>query len=88
MDTGLTILIWKMILFGSRARGDNDPDSDYDILVVVDELTEEVNRIVEDVAGDCVCEYSRLFPAIANSEERFKNDVYEPFLINVKREQK
>jgi len=31
----------KMILFGSRARGDNDPDSDYDIPVVLDEVTTE-----------------------------------------------
>ena len=76
----------KIILFGSRARGDNDPDSDYDLLLVVDEVTREVNRIIDDVAGDCFCEYSRLFPAIAVSEERFKNDAYEPLLINVRRE--
>jgi len=25
----------KLVLFGSRARGDNDPDSDYDVLVVL-----------------------------------------------------
>ena len=26
----------RVILFGSRARGDHQPDSDYDLLVVVD----------------------------------------------------
>lgn len=76
----------QIILYGSRARGDNDPDSDYDLLLVVDEVTPEVNRIIDDVAGDCFCEYSRLFPVIAVSEERFKNDLYEPLLINVRRE--
>lgn len=29
----------QIILFGSRARGDARPDSDYDLLVVLDELT-------------------------------------------------
>ena len=27
----------RVILFGSRARGDHQPDSDYDLLVVVDD---------------------------------------------------
>jgi uncharacterized protein len=27
----------QIILFGSRARGDNRPDSDYDLLIVVDD---------------------------------------------------
>ncbi|MCD6327318.1 nucleotidyltransferase domain-containing protein [bacterium] len=76
----------KIILFGSRARGDNDPESDYDILLVVDEVTPDVKRISLDVSGECFCEYSRLFPAIPISEERFKNDLYEPFLINARRE--
>ncbi|MBI1923079.1 nucleotidyltransferase domain-containing protein [Candidatus Poribacteria bacterium] len=28
----------KIVLFGSRARGDAEPDSDYDLLVVKDEI--------------------------------------------------
>jgi predicted nucleotidyltransferase len=30
--------VTKVVLFGSRARGDARPDSDYDLLVVVDEI--------------------------------------------------
>ncbi len=29
--------LWSMALFGSRARGDDDPDSDVDILLITDE---------------------------------------------------
>jgi len=29
------VSVWKIILFGSRASGDADPDSDMDILVVL-----------------------------------------------------
>ena len=43
-----------LVLFGSRARGDAEPDSDMDVLVVVDELTKEV----EDYISDCAWEAS------------------------------
>lgn len=32
----------KIILFGSRARGDARPDSDYDVLVIKDEIDNEI----------------------------------------------
>ena len=38
----------KIVLFGSRARGDGDDDSDYDLLVVKDEIksrNEETHQI-------------------------------------------
>ncbi len=36
----------ELRLYGSRARGDNEYDSDYDILIIVPNLTKEVkNRI-------------------------------------------
>ena len=40
----------QVVLFGSRARGDAEPDSDMDVLVIVDELTEEK----EDYISECV----------------------------------
>ena len=41
--------IEKIILFGSRARGDNKADSDFDILVIVKEDIVWVKR--EDIAS-------------------------------------
>jgi predicted nucleotidyltransferase len=40
MENRLGPNLKKIVLFGSRSRGDNDPDSDYDILVVVDDIRE------------------------------------------------
>jgi predicted nucleotidyltransferase len=36
----------KIVLFGSRARGDADPDSDYDFLVVEREVLDKQAEIV------------------------------------------
>lgn len=59
LDTFKVLLVKRiklhcLILFGSRARGDADPDSDMDVLVVVDELTKET----EDYISDCAWEAS------------------------------
>jgi uncharacterized protein len=43
----------RLILFGSRARGDADPDSDLDVLVVLDSQTTDSGR---DLVSDCAWE--------------------------------
>jgi uncharacterized protein len=44
----------KLILFGSRARGQARPDSDYDVAVVMRDLSDRrrVRRILSDLAYD------------------------------------
>ena len=43
----------RLVLFGSRARGDGDPDSDLDVLVI---LNTPVGREAEDYVNDCAWE--------------------------------
>jgi len=43
----------QMILFGSRARGDGGPDSDMDVLVVLDGPADKRAR---DIVSDCAWE--------------------------------
>jgi predicted nucleotidyltransferase len=43
----------RLVLFGSRARGDADPDSDLDVLVI---LNAPVDRKAEDYVNDCAWE--------------------------------
>lgn len=40
----------EVVLFGSYARGDADEDSDVDVLVVVDDLTEPERRDIFELA--------------------------------------
>lgn len=42
----------KLILFGSRARGDNAPDSDYDCVAVSDNLSPSLTDIIDEIAGE------------------------------------
>ncbi len=45
--------VYEIVLFGSRARGDAAPDSDMDVLVV---LNAPVTRQYRDTAMDCAWE--------------------------------
>jgi predicted nucleotidyltransferase len=47
------IKLHRLTLFGSRARGDADPSSDLDVLVVLEGST---NREVRDFVSDCAWE--------------------------------
>ena len=76
----------QVLLFGSRARGDSDLESDYDFLVVVDEVSMDVREILDEVSADFLCRYDTLFSVIPISEERFSKERYNPLLINVRRE--
>ncbi len=43
----------QMVLFGSRARGDAEPDSDFDLLVVLDG---PADRSARETVSDCAWE--------------------------------
>ena len=42
--------IKRIIVFGSRARGEGSPDSDLDIAILVDNKTTEIEKILDDIA--------------------------------------
>ena len=47
----------SLVLFGSKARGDSRPDSDIDVLVVVDKDDFEIRQTIRDIAADVWLEY-------------------------------
>ncbi|MCC6545473.1 MAG: nucleotidyltransferase domain-containing protein [Nitrospirae bacterium] len=82
----LGIRLKRVILFGSRARGDEAFASDYDCLVVVDEASAEVKDIIDAVAGDTLYEYNAVFSAFPVSQEKLNHEKYNPLLINISKE--
>jgi len=48
-------------LFGSKARGDADPDSDIDLLVVTNALDWDLRDTIQGIGAKCSLEYDVLF---------------------------
>jgi len=76
-----------ILLFGSRARGEERPDSDIDVLVIVrsefdyNYLIKRTSPIVSALSLQYDVVISRAFI----SKERFEQE-QSPFLLNVRRE--
>lgn len=56
--------IAEVIVFGSRARGDFEEDSDLDVLVVVPERTSEVVDVIRDCAWEVGVDADRFIQTV------------------------
>lgn len=78
----------KVWLYGSRARGDSKPDSDFDLLVVIDPLTRQNKKIISNIAWEVGFEKNLVLAPIVYSFEKFYYPAIQksPFIGNVLRE--
>ncbi|MEW5958975.1 MAG: nucleotidyltransferase domain-containing protein [Chloroflexota bacterium] len=76
----------EVILFGSRARGEAMPDSDYDCLAIVDEISPAIKTTIADIVGEFLYQYDVIFAVFPMSQEMYQYDTYEPLLMNVRQE--
>lgn len=63
--------ILKMILFGSRARGDHDEDSDIDIALIVRGLTPQLKDKILDEVAEFELRHDVVLSLLILSEEDF-----------------
>ena len=61
----------KMVLFGSRARGDYDEDSDIDIAIIVRSLSKELKNNIFSQVAEIELKYLRPISSIIFSETEF-----------------
>jgi predicted nucleotidyltransferase len=79
----------EAFLFGSRARGDNRPDSDWDILILIDNLdiTNEIEDKFRDDLYNLELESGQIISTFIYSKYYWKNKlVFSPLYKNVKKE--
>jgi predicted nucleotidyltransferase len=76
-----------MVLYGSQARGDAEPGSDIDVLVVLAgpvSACDEIARTIDDVA-EISLQNNEVVCCVFVSQEQFERE-RSPLLLNVRRE--
>ena len=76
----------KLILFGSRARGDYSEESDYDFLLILDRVDAQTKGQVDELAGKMLLDYGAVITAIPLSQADLERMCFEPFIMNVQKE--
>jgi len=62
----------SVILFGSRARGQAEPDSDMDVLVILAKVDPDIQREVHGLAADVWLEYGTFLSSLVWSQEHWR----------------
>ena len=82
--------LYKVILYGSYARGDNTAESDIDIMILLDcpkEKMKEYRDLFLDESSRIGLEYDVLVAVLLRDKEDFADKIsYYPFYQNVERE--
>ncbi len=66
--------LYKLILFGSRARGDAGPHSDMDVLVILDDASGERDfNYVSDCAWEAGFEYGIVIVPVIYTRNEWEN---------------
>jgi len=78
--------IKDIILFGSRARGDASPESDYDLLVLVDKETKDAADRVFNMTCEIGWKYNVVITPFVHDESYYADKKYEPLFMNVRKE--
>ncbi len=79
----------RVILYGSRARGEAGEESDYDLLVLVEgEASLGREERVRDALYDLELETGAVLTVVMESSTRWRSRLYQamPFVRNVERE--
>ena len=77
----------QIVLFGSQARGDAEPGSDIDVLVVLKDPVhpgEEIGRTI-DIVAELSLQHNEVISCVFIGEDRFRHR-YGPLLRNIRRE--
>jgi len=79
----------KIILYGSKIRGNFDKESDIDLLIIIPNFSKELKYKIIDIATEVELKYDVVFGLVIISEEKYKkSNIFKGSLYykNIKRE--
>ena len=88
LEERFDVLIRSIVLFGSKARGETTPDSDLDLLVVVDSDDWRVHKQIRYLAADVCLKYElNLSPRVWSTSHHREVKGLQPLLYqNIQRD--
>ena len=80
--------VFQVILFGSKARGDSNADSDVDVLILANEENRRLQETINVIASQISLDYDVLFNPLLIAEARWRQMSSERFSVcrNVERD--
>lgn len=77
----------RVILFGSRARGDSNPSSDWDFLVLTSRpIDNYTKKLIRDSLLDAELEAEQVISSIIFSQEKWQDYQVTPLYKNVSKD--
>ena len=78
----------ELRLFGSKARGDSDPESDIDLLIVLEDYDRQTEQAVSHLCFEISIEYGVLLVPVLYSRAEYESDLTRvtPFYQNVSKQ--
>ncbi len=76
----------QFILFGSRGRGDADPFSDYDLLIITPQKEPRAKEKIEEIETELFVTENAIVNSHLFSRRELKDLSFEPFIVNALKE--
>lgn len=76
----------RLILFGSRARGDAEEDSDYDVLVLLENRNNNDDNCLAEIWVSALVDLNIIVGFFVATEQTFNTMPFEPVFMNIRRE--
>jgi len=76
----------ELWLFGSRARGEARPDSDYDLLILLDQDATELRDRILDLQVEMLNRHDALITTLLHAQDDWQRQQGYPLAINIARE--
>lgn len=76
----------ELWLFGSRARGEARPDSDYDLLILLDQNTTDLRDQILDLQVEMLNRHDALVTTLLHAQDDWQRQQGYPLAINIARE--